>query len=67
VNGFIQGKAEVVDLALICLLAEGYLLLEDWQDVAGSQSRSGSGRSLATHSVHSRPAPSDVTGVSVFH
>ncbi len=29
VNGFIQGKAEVVDLALVCLLAEGHLLLED--------------------------------------
>src|ERR1700710_1784505 len=29
VNGFLQGKSEVVSLALTCLLAEGHLLLED--------------------------------------
>ena len=34
VNGFIQGKADVVDLALVCLLAEGHLLIQDVPGVA---------------------------------
>ena len=29
VAGFIRGKAEVIDLAVTCLLAEGHLLLDD--------------------------------------
>ena len=29
VGGFIRGKAEVIDLAVTCLLAEGHLLLDD--------------------------------------
>jgi MoxR-like ATPase len=29
VESFIRGKQEVVELALICLLSEGHLLIED--------------------------------------
>jgi MoxR-like ATPase len=72
VNGFIQGKAEVVDLALVCLLAEGHLLLEDVpgrrQDVARAQPRRApSGRRGSGSSSHPDLLPGDVTGVSVFH
>jgi MoxR-like ATPase len=71
VNGFLQGKSEVVDLALICLLAEGHLLLEDVPGVG----KTSLARSLAAalgapwHRIQFTPdlLPSDVTGVSVFH
>jgi MoxR-like ATPase len=71
VNGFMQGKAAVVDLAVICLLARGHLLLEDVPGV---------GKTALAHSLASALGapwqriqftpdllPSDVTGVSVFH
>jgi len=71
VNGFMQGKAEVVDLAMICLLAEGHLLLEDVPGVG----KTSLARSLAAalgapwQRIQFTPdlLPSDVTGVSVFH
>lgn len=71
VEGFIQGKREVVELALTCLLAEGHLLLEDVPGVG----KTSLARSLATtlgmswHRIQFTPdlLPSDVTGVSVFH
>ena len=34
VEDFIRGKPEVVRLALVCLLAEGHLLIEDVPGVA---------------------------------
>jgi MoxR-like ATPase len=71
VNGFLQGKPEVVSLALTCLLAEGHLLLEDVPGV---------GKTSLAHSLASALGapwqriqftpdllPGDVTGVSVFH
>jgi len=71
VNGFIQGKSEVVDLALVCLLAEGHLLLEDVPGVGKtSLARCLAGALRAPwHRVQFTPdlLPSDVTGVSVFH
>ncbi|MBK5307533.1 MAG: MoxR family ATPase [Frankiaceae bacterium] len=66
-----QGKAEVVDLALTCLLAEGHLLLEDVPGVG----KTSLARSLASalgapwQRIQFTPdlLPGDVTGVSVFH
>jgi MoxR-like ATPase len=71
VNGFMQGKAEVVDLALVCLLAEGHLLLEDVPGVGKtSLARSLAGAlGIPWQRIQFTPdlLPSDVTGVSVFH
>ena len=71
VNRFIQGKREVVDLALVCLLAEGHLLLEDVPGVGKtSLARCLAGALGAPwHRIQFTPdlLPSDVTGVSVFH
>jgi len=71
VNGFIQGKAEVVDLALVCLLAEGHLLLEDVPGVGKTSLARSLAGALGTpwQRIQFTPdlLPSDVTGVSVFH
>src|SRR5436190_9409748 len=71
VNSFIQGKRELVDLALVCLLAEGHLLLEDVPGVGKtSLARCLAGALGAPwHRIQFTPdlLPSDVTGVSVFH
>jgi MoxR-like ATPase len=71
VNGFIQGKAEVVDLALVCLLAEGHLLLEDVPGVGKTSLARSLAGALGTpwHRIQFTPdlLPGDVTGVSVFH
>lgn len=71
VAGFIQGKREVIELAVTCLLAEGHLLLEDVPGVG----KTSLARSLAAtlgmswNRIQFTPdlLPSDVTGVSVFH
>jgi len=71
VNGFIQGKAEVVDLALVCLLAEGHLLLEDVPGVGKTSLARSLAGALGTpwQRIQFTPdlLPGDVTGVSVFH
>src|SRR4051794_21090245 len=71
VNTFIQGKGELVELALVCLLAEGHLLLEDVPGVGKtSLARSLAGALGAPwHRIQFTPdlLPGDVTGVSVFH
>ena len=71
VNAFMQGKSEVVDIALTCMLAEGHLLLEDVPGVG----KTSLARCLAAalglpwQRIQFTPdlLPSDVTGVSVFH
>ncbi|MGI9196851.1 MAG: AAA family ATPase [Candidatus Nanopelagicales bacterium] len=71
VASFIQGKREVITLAVTCLLAEGHLLLEDVPGVG----KTSLARSLAAtlgmswHRIQFTPdlLPSDVTGVSIFH
>ncbi|MBM3689628.1 MAG: MoxR family ATPase [Actinobacteria bacterium] len=71
VAGFIQGKREVICLAVTCLLAEGHLLLEDVPGVG----KTSLARSIAAtlgmtwHRIQFTPdlLPSDVTGVSIFH
>src|SRR4051812_36698725 len=67
----IQGKPEVVRHAVICLLAEGHLLLED---VPGTGKTSlaralASSLSVTWHRIQFTPdlLPSDVTGVSVYN
>ena len=67
----IQGKPEVLRHSVICLLAEGHLLLED---VPGT-GKTSLARALATslsvtwHRIQFTPdlLPSDVTGVSVYN
>ena len=71
VAGFIQGKRDVISLAVTCLLAEGHLLLEDVPGVG----KTSLARSIAAtlgmswHRIQFTPdlLPSDVTGVSIFH
>jgi MoxR-like ATPase len=67
----IQGKPDVVRHVVICLLAEGHLLLED---VPGTGKTSlaralASSLSLTWHRIQFTPdlLPSDVTGVSVYN
>jgi MoxR-like ATPase len=71
VNTFMQGKAELVELALVCLLAEGHLLLEDVPGVGKtSLARSLAGAMGAPwQRIQFTPdlLPGDVTGISVFH
>jgi MoxR-like ATPase len=71
VGTVIHGKAEVVRLALVCLMAEGHLLVED---VPGT-GKTSLARSLATsvgvtwQRIQFTPdlLPSDVTGVSIYN
>ncbi len=66
----IQGKPEVIHNAIVCMLAQGHLLLED---VPGT-GKTSLARALATslsitwHRIQFTPdlLPSDVTGVSVY-
>jgi MoxR-like ATPase len=67
----IQGKPDVVRNAVICLLAEGHLLLED---VPGTGKTSlaralASSISLTWHRIQFTPdlLPSDVTGVAIYN
>ena len=67
----IQGKPEVVRNAVICLLAEGHLLIED---VPGTGKTSlaralASSIALTWHRIQFTPdlLPSDVTGVSIYN
>lgn len=71
VERFIQGKDDVVRLALVSLLAEGHLLMEDVPGTGKtSLARSLSASLGLTGSrIQFTPdlLPSDVTGVTVFH
>src|SRR3954452_4381022 len=71
VERVIQGKVDVIQLALLCLLSEGHLLIEDVPGVG----KTSLAKSLATSikctfgRVQFTPdlLPSDVMGVSVFN
>ena len=71
VETYIQGKREVIERSVICLLAEGHLLLEDVPGVGKTSLARALSAALGTHwqRIQFTPdlLPSDVTGVSVFH
>ncbi|GAA2101005.1 MoxR family ATPase [Microlunatus panaciterrae] len=67
----IEGKRSSIDLALVVLLAEGHLLVEDVPGVGKTMLAKSLGRSIAcsVRRVQFTPdlLPSDITGVSVFN
>ncbi len=71
VERVIQGKSEQVRLALVCLFAEGHLLIEDVPGVGKTSLAKAIARSIAGtwHRIQFTPdlLPSDVTGVSVWN
>jgi MoxR-like ATPase len=71
VERVIQGKRDVVRLALVCLFAEGHLLIEDVPGVGKTSLAKALARSIggAWNRIQFTPdlLPSDVTGVSVWN
>ena len=71
VERVIQGKREVVHLALVCLLAQGHLLIEDVPGVGKTSLAKAIARSIGGtwQRIQFTPdlLPSDVTGVSVWN
>ena len=67
----VEGKREVVRLALVALLAEGHLLIEDVPGVGKTLLAKAIGRSVAcsVRRVQFTPdlLPSDITGVTVYN
>src|SRR4029453_1586474 len=67
----IEGKRSSIDLALVVLLAEGHLLVEDVPGGGKTMVAQALGRSIAcsVRRVQFTPdlLPSDITGVSVFN
>ena len=67
----IRGKPDVIDLAIICFLAEGHLLIEDVPGVGKTQLARTMAASVAAewHRIQFTPdlLPSDVTGVTIYH
>ncbi|MFC0110414.1 AAA family ATPase [Kibdelosporangium aridum] len=71
IDDFIRGKPEVVRLAVVCLLAQGHLLIEDVPGVAKTSLAKAIARSIAATTVKRIQftpdlLPSDVTGVQVY-
>ena len=71
VERVIEGKSDVVDSALMVLLAEGHLLIEDVPGVGKTMLSKALARSIdcSVRRIQFTPdlLPSDVTGVSVFN
>jgi MoxR-like ATPase len=71
IEGSIRGKAEVVRLALVCLLARGHLLIEDVPGVGKTTLAQSLARAVdgSFHRLQftSDMLPSDVLGVTVYN
>src|SRR5262249_41644497 len=71
VAGVLLGKPEVIQLALVALLAEGHLLIEDVPGVGKTLLAKALARSLGCsfHRIQFTPdlLPSDLLGTSVYH
>jgi MoxR-like ATPase len=71
VETVVEGKSEVVQLALVALLAEGHLLIEDVPGVGKTLLAKAVARSIAcsVRRVQFTPdlLPSDITGVTVYN
>jgi MoxR-like ATPase len=71
IESVIEGKRSSIDLALVVLLAEGHLLVEDVPGVGKTMLAKALGRSIAcsVRRIQFTPdlLPSDITGVSVFN
>ncbi len=71
IEGVIEGKRGAIDMAMVVLLAEGHLLLEDVPGVGKTMLAKALGRSIActVRRIQFTPdlLPSDVTGVSVYN
>jgi MoxR-like ATPase len=67
----IEGKGDVIDIALVVILAEGHLLIEDVPGVGKTMLSKALARSIdcSVRRIQFTPdlLPSDVTGVSVFN
>ena len=70
VGSFVKGKPEVVRTALVCLLAEGHLLIDDVPGVGKTSLAKAISQSIdgAMQRIQFTPdlLPSDVTGVQVY-
>jgi MoxR-like ATPase len=70
IERFIQGKRSTIRLALVCMLAEGHLLIEDVPGVGKTSLAKALARSIDCewHRIQFTPdlLPSDVTGVTVY-
>lgn len=71
INSVFLGKAETIRLALVALLAEGHILIEDVPGVGKTLLAKALARSIdgVFHRIQFTPdlLPSDVIGTSVFH
>ena len=71
VERVIQGKRDVIQMALACLVADGHLLIEDVPGVGKTMLAKAMARSIdgTWHRIQFTPdlLPSDVTGVSVWN
>src|SRR5437763_7597363 len=70
VEQVIQGKQDAIRLALLCMVAEGHLLIEDVPGVGKTSMAKALARSIDCewHRIQFTPdlLPSDVTGVTVY-
>ncbi len=71
IESVIEGKRSAIDLALVVLLAEGHLLVEDVPGVGKTMLAKAVGRSIdcSVRRIQFTPdlLPSDITGVSIYN